>query len=161
MITYSAPASLSIAGADLAGERALRAPSAGSAPATPTFELRAASATGMQRGERRRDDDLDVVDVLDQRCGIPSTNATASWTVLYIFQLPAMNGVRMADPRLQRATCYERESSERHGVWQRRHARQLTAAEEFERRAAAGRDVRDAVGDAGLRRPRRPSRRRR
>ena len=33
---------------------------------------------------------------------------------------------------------------------QRRDARQRPAAEELERRAAAGRDVRDAVGDAGL-----------
>ena len=45
MITYSAPGFLQHAGADLAGEGALRAPSGGSAPATPTVEFRTASAT--------------------------------------------------------------------------------------------------------------------
>ena len=59
------------------------------------FVLRAASADGVQRGERRRDDDLDVGDVLHERPRTPWRTTTASCTVLNIFQLPAMNGVRI------------------------------------------------------------------
>src|SRR5262245_40690943 len=60
---------------------------------------------------------------------------TASWTVLNIFQLPAMKGIRICLSRLLR---------------QRGHAGQRLAGEEFEGRAAAGRDVRDAIGDVRL-----------
>src|SRR6185503_5064039 len=60
------------------------------------------------------------------------TYFTVSATVLYIFQLPAMMGVRMS------------------GLRQHGHARQRAAAEPFERRATAGGDVRDPVGDARL-----------
>ena len=77
----------------LAGERAL---------ALPVDVLRRHADVRVARGlghgvhgrERRRDDDLDVGDVLDE--GRSSfTNTTASCTVLNIFQLPAMNGVRI------------------------------------------------------------------
>src|SRR5438552_7534390 len=61
---------------------------------------------------------------------------TASWTVLNIFQLPAMNGVLITHP-----TLFVRE---------RRHPRQRSAAEELERRSPAGRDMGDSVGDARL-----------
>src|SRR5689334_4231811 len=59
--------------------------------------------------------------------------ASVSWTVLNIFQFAAMNGVRMLL------------------VGQRGDAGQRAAAEEFERRAAARRDVCNAIGDARLR----------
>src|SRR5262249_44330586 len=62
---------------------------------------------------------------------------TASWTVLYIFQLPAMNGMRMFLPISLL-------------IAQRRDARQRPSAEKLERRAAAGRNVRDLVGHARL-----------
>ena len=59
MITYSAPASLIIAGADLAGERALALPVE---VLRRDADVRVARRLGdrVQRGERRRDDDLDV-----------------------------------------------------------------------------------------------------
>src|SRR6185436_5874460 len=57
------------------------------------------------------------------------TYFTASATDLYIFQLPTMSGLR---------------------IGQRRHAGQHAAAEELQRRAAAGGDVGDLVGHAGL-----------
>src|SRR5690242_19545898 len=62
-------------------------------------------------------------------------NTNASWTVLYIFQLAATKGMRMAIRILPEGD----------------DARQLAAAEELERCAAAGRDVRNPIGDAGLR----------
>ena len=65
MMTYSAPASLIIARADFAGERAF---------AFPEHVLRRhrdvavarGLARGVHRGKRGRDDDGDVVDVLDE-----------------------------------------------------------------------------------------------
>src|SRR5262245_2311947 len=65
---------------------------------------------------------------------------TASWTVLNIFQLPAMKGIRIY-------LCSRGPAPAR---TQRRHAGQRLAREEFEGRAAAGRDVRDAIGDVRL-----------
>src|SRR5436190_15209926 len=53
-----------------------------------------------------------------------------SATVLNIFQLPAMKEVLISFVR------------------QRGHPRQCTAAKELQRRAAAGGDMRDAIGDA-------------
>ena len=87
-----APASLSIGG-HLAGERAFALPVdvlRGDA------DVRAAcgSRHGLDRGERRRDDDLDAGDVLHQCCS-SFAKTTASLTVLNIFQLPAMRGVLM------------------------------------------------------------------
>src|SRR5262245_49812179 len=60
------------------------------------------------------------------------TNAAASATVLNIFQLPAMKGVRML---FVRQGC---------------HTREHAAAEELQRRAATGGDVSDLVGEAGF-----------
>src|SRR5919204_4523453 len=65
------------------------------------------------------------------------TNTTASWTVLYIFQFAARNGVR----------TFSTLRTTRLSVRQRRHARQLPAAEELERCAAARRDVGDSIGN--------------
>src|SRR5262245_60078479 len=62
------------------------------------------------------------------------TKSKVSCTVLNIFQLPAMNGALIC----------------RSLVSQGGDARQRAAAEELERRAAAGRDVRDLVGDASF-----------
>src|SRR5205814_1787322 len=72
------------------------------------------------------------------------TKTTASWTVLNIFQLPAMNGILM----LIRSAEASRYTALR--VAERGHTGQRSAAEEFERGATACRDVRDAVGDAGV-----------
>src|SRR6059058_4040229 len=58
------------------------------------------------------------------------TYARASDDVLYIFQLPAM---------------YWRRAS---GIVERLHAGQLLALEQLERRTAAGREVRDLLGEA-------------
>src|ERR1700716_4194230 len=71
------------------------------------------------------------------------TNRTASCTVLYIFQLPAMNGIRMGQVGLVATTqlCL---------ILQRGDSGQRVAGQELERRAAARRNVRDPVGDAGL-----------
>src|SRR5438445_209895 len=68
-------------------------------------------------------------------------NATASRTVLCIFQFAAIKGVRLITVNCKLLT---------RPVRQRSDPRQLPAAQEFERRAAAGRDVRDPIGDAGL-----------
>ena len=65
MMTYSAPASRTIAPLT----SPVNAPSLSQCrfwPAMPTFEFRAASAPACSRRERRRHDDLDVLDVLDQ-----------------------------------------------------------------------------------------------
>src|SRR5687768_16887892 len=70
---------------------------------------------------------------------------TVSVTVLNIFQLPAMSGVRInlgSGPAKVRTLRLVR---------QRRNPGQDAAAEELERRATAGRDVRDAVRHARLR----------
>src|SRR5207248_4930081 len=64
-------------------------------------------------------------------------NATASWTVLYIFQLAAINGVRLMASGLR-------------SVRQRGNARQHAPPEEFERRAPAGGDMCDFIADVGL-----------
>src|SRR3954467_1525294 len=68
------------------------------------------------------------------------TNTTASCTVLNIFQLPAMNGILIRTPAPPAFPALF--------IRKRCHTRQHLTAEEFERCAAAGRDVRDAVGDA-------------
>jgi hypothetical protein len=130
MITYSAPASFSIARADLAGERALALPVQVLAGDADVERVRRVGRG--ERREGRRDDDLDVVHVLRQLAN-SLMNATASRTVLYIFQFAAMNGVLHVS--LSGA----------------RDARQLAPSEEFERRAAAGRNVCDAIGDSRLR----------
>ena len=70
MITYSAPASLIIGAADLAGERALALPvQILRGDADVLFARRLGRR--VQRRERRRDDDLDVLDVLHQARGTP------------------------------------------------------------------------------------------
>ena len=66
MITYSAPASFNIA----ALISPVKAPSRSQCrfcPATADVRVARRFRDRMQRGERRRDDDLDVVDVLDHR----------------------------------------------------------------------------------------------
>src|SRR5579864_9099743 len=60
------------------------------------------------------------------------TNADVSCTVLNIFQLPAINGIRMSDIR------------------QGRHARQRATAQKLERCAASGGNVGNAIGETGL-----------
>src|SRR5262245_5889229 len=60
------------------------------------------------------------------------TNVTVSWTVLNIFQLPAMKGVRMLF------------------VGECRDSREHAASKELEGRAAAGRDMGDSIRHAGL-----------
>jgi hypothetical protein len=52
----------------------------------------------LQREERRADDDLDTVDGRDARQQ-RGDERSASATVLFIFQLPAMNGVRVQSDR--------------------------------------------------------------
>src|SRR5215217_4141433 len=74
------------------------------------------------------------------------TNATVSLTVLNIFQLPAIRGMRIKYP----AGWMGRRGGLSRLVCERGYARQRLSAEELERRAAAGRDVRDPVGDACL-----------
>src|ERR1051326_7684028 len=61
-----------------------------------------------------------------------STVSTDSLTVLYIFQFPAITGLRMFS-RL---------------ISQRFNTRQLLAGEILQRRAAASRDMRDAIGNS-------------
>src|SRR5881296_218420 len=74
------------------------------------------------------------------------TNTTASATVLYIFQLPAMTGILIGHAdRAGRAGQTGRARSCSF-VRQRRNAGQRAAAEKFERCAAAGRNVRHPVG---------------
>ena len=99
------------------------------------------------------------------------TYFTVSATVLYIFQLPAMNGVRIGSVILNRnAECRHYPTrgiaefcilnSALH-LGQHGHARQRTAAQELQRGAAAGRDVRDRGRPRRPSSPRRSSRRRR
>src|SRR6266542_5375068 len=103
-------------------------------------ELRAASATvwtAVNGGARTISTSaMSLTAIANSR-----VNANASCTVLNIFQLAAMNGIRISvDP------CTTSDSR----LAERDDTRQLAAAEEFQRCAAAGRDVRDAIGDARL-----------
>src|SRR3954463_9282957 len=77
---------------------------------------------------------------------------TASWTVLNIFQLPAMKGMRMGHLRVRGRGGRPRRRDLRGLalVGQRRHPRQHGAAEELQGRAPAGPYGGDPVGDAGL-----------
>src|SRR5438067_1140339 len=146
MITYSAPASLIIG----ALTSPVNAPSRSQytfCAATPMFDACAASTTGrtaVNGGAMTISTSCTSFSI----GRISFTNATASCTVLYIFQFAAMNGVRMGilDPKPASAV-----SDEPSSVRERRHARQFPAAQKFERRAAAGRDVRDPVAHARLR----------
>src|SRR5947209_20572865 len=70
------------------------------------------------------------------------TNATVSATVLNIFQLPAIRGVLIGQGG--HAGC-----GRSFLVGQGRDAGERLTAEELQRRAAAGGDMRDLVGDAG------------
>src|SRR5580658_3723834 len=72
---------------------------------------------------------------LDTRGSSPWINCSASATVLFIFQFPAISGVRL--------TAFP--SAERDD------AGQLAPLDQLERRAAAGREVRHAVCEAELR----------
>ena len=93
MITYSAPASRSI----VALTSPVNAPSFSQCrfwPATPTLELRAASATACSAVNGGATTiSTSVMSLTRPRNSL--TKLTASWTVLYIFQLAAMNGVRI------------------------------------------------------------------
>src|SRR6266550_4671251 len=130
MIAYAAPASTIIA----ALISPVNAPSRSqyrSCAATPTLLLRAGSAaawSAVNGGAMT----ISTPATSLTRARNSFTYFTVSATVLYIFQLPAIIGVRMSFVR-------------EHG-----HAGQRAAAEEFERRAAACGDVRDAIGDARL-----------
>ena len=95
MITYSAPASLSIARADLAGERAFALPVQVLRRRRRRSLLRAASATACSAVNGGATTISTSVDVLDAALRSSLTKTTASCTVLNIFQLPAMNGIRM------------------------------------------------------------------
>src|SRR5436190_9297615 len=75
------------------------------------------------------------------------TYFTASAHVLDIFQLPAMNGIFMGVRFRFRVSGFRfRVPGLVSRLGQHRHAGKRLAAEEFERCAAAGRNVRDAVG---------------
>src|SRR5437764_3452474 len=130
MIAYSAPASFSIP----ALTSPVNAPSRSqcrSWPAIPMFEPCAASAaerSAVNGGAMTISTSCTSFTIERNSLMKP----TVSCTVLYIFQSAAMNGVRMLL------------------VGQRRDAGQRAAAEEFERRPAARRDMGDAIGDAGL-----------
>src|SRR4051812_49018906 len=168
MMAYSAPASRTIP----ALTSPVNAPSFSqntSCDATAMGEFLAASATACTaRNGGATTISTPVTSLTMVRNSLAYT--TASCTVLNIFQLPAMRGVRMGDStlgsRLQAPgsrLCQAPEPRDRPGagkapepgarslfVRQRRHAWQHAASEEFERRAATGGDVRDAVRDAGL-----------
>ena len=70
-----------------------------------------------------------------RRGSIASTSARPSAMVVFIFQLPATIGLRAHHSQ---------------SLLQRGHARQDLAFDELERGAAAGRDVAELVGQAGL-----------
>src|ERR1041385_8477085 len=70
-----------------------------------------------------------------------STSDTASATVLFIFQLPAMISLR---------SLFMDERREKLFVRKRRHAGQLRAFKEFQARAAAGAHKSHLVAEAGL-----------
>ena len=74
--------------------------------------------------------------------------ASASQRTRFIFQLPATSGRRAQRREVRIAVIRPPAPSAAAG--ERRDAGQLLAGEELERRAAAGRDVPDAVGDPGL-----------
>ena len=109
----------------LAGERALGLPVA---VLREDADLRPASAcTAAERDERRADDDVDVV----RQLGVAQRAAEGARLggPLNIFQLPAISIRQTGSPPTPG---------------------KLLALEQLERRAAAGRDPRDAVGDARL-----------
>ena len=79
-----------------------------------------------ERDVRRADDDVDVV----RQVGVAQRAAERAGLARALEHLPVAGDQRHAGDRL--------------------HAGELLALEQLERRAAAGRDPRDAVGDAGL-----------
>ena len=156
MITYSAPASRSIA----ALTSPVNAPSRSQCrfcPATPTLSMPGRFGDRVQRRERRRDDDLDVGDVLDQAAELfdehhrlvhglehlpVGGDERGSHRVIQSVHVSAEGSATARPAHVRRCAV---------AVFQRRDPRQVPPAEEFERRAAAGRDVRDPIGHAGLR----------
>src|SRR5581483_11138855 len=134
-ITYSAPASLIIP-ADTSPVNAPSFSQYRSWAATAMFVFRAASAAACS-----------AVNGGATTTSTPSTSLTAlrssftntvvSWTVLNIFQLPAMKGALISPSRASH-------------VGQRGDAGKRPAAEKFERRAAARGDVRNPVGEPRL-----------
>jgi hypothetical protein len=111
MMTYSAPASFSMP----ALISPVNAPSRSQCrfcPATPTGVLRAASATACSAVNGGATTiSTSVTSFTTPRISL--MNTTASWTVLNIFQLAAMKGVRMVCSLL-RATCYSATSPRCH-----------------------------------------------
>ena len=96
--TPSTSSSVSIGGADLAGERALRR-----LVHVLRVDLRRASRAPSRRARRSAvnggaDRDVDAVGASRRAAAAPATNASASATVLCIFQLPAISGVRGSSP---------------------------------------------------------------
>src|SRR4051794_33047854 len=83
------------------------------------------------------------------------TNATASCTVLCIFQFAAMKGVRMIGVNFEWPMS-NAESANAEGanadlfVGQRRDPWQLASAQEFQRRPTSRGDMRDAIRAPGL-----------
>src|SRR5687768_4167302 len=131
MITNSAPASL-IIGALTSPVNAPSRSQYKSCAAIATLLLRAASAAACSAGNGGATTiSTSVMSLTRMRNSL--TYFTASATVLYIFQFPAMKGVLISSLR------------------QRRDPRQRLPSEELERGAAAGRNVRDAIGHASLR----------
>src|SRR5262245_2050700 len=131
MITYSAPASFSI----VPLTSPVNAPSRSQCrvcPAMPMLEPCAASTAvwSAVNGGATTISTSCTSFTIDRNSLM---KASVSWTLLCIFQFAVMNGVRMLLVR------------------ERRDARERPASEEFERRAAAGGDVRDAVGHARFR----------
>src|SRR5574339_675400 len=130
MIVYSAPASFNMP----ALISPVNAPSFSqwtSCPEMPIGEFRAASTaawSAVNGGATTISTSLTSLTMLRNSL----MNTTASCTVLCIFQFAAMKGVLMRSPQ----GC---------------DSGQRPSAEELERRATAGRDVRDPVGDTRLR----------
>ncbi len=134
MMTYSAPASAIIA-ADTSPVNAPSRSQCMSCAATPTLLLRAASATAwiaVNGGPTTIS--TSAMSLTTARSSL--TNTTASWTVLNIFQLPAIRGVRMfISWQVRRVGCALPDlpvPPVRLGLRQRGDAGQHAPAEKFE-----------------------------
>src|SRR5262245_41103891 len=149
MITYSAPASFNIG----ALTSPVNAPSRSQCrfcAATPMFEFLVASTTecsDVNGGATTISTSLMSLTIARNSFA----NAKASCVVLNIFQLAAMKGVRINVPQSRFAARNADSAMTGEILSQRDDAGELAAAKKFERCAAAGRDMRDAIRHASFR----------
>jgi len=97
MMQYDAPASTSIG----AESSPVNAPSRSSTRSARDADVRVPRGFGhrVNRGERRRDDDLHIADVLHHAAQLLGEEHRFC-TVLNIFQFPAINGILIGPPDL-------------------------------------------------------------